>query len=103
MEIITFESETYKSLVSILDKMNSSLALIITANPAFDEILSQDKVCLILDVTPKTLQAYRVKYKIPHSKIGNKFFYKKSALINFLFQLDAKKKSASKKVNYVKY
>jgi len=103
MEIITLESETFKKIESLFNEIHSKLSLIMTANPAYDEILTQEKACIVLDVTPKTLALYRFKYGLKGKKLGNKFYYQKSELVKFLFAFDPTKKKTASKSNYFKY
>jgi len=44
---------------------------------------SQD-VCLLLNVTKRTLQTYRDKKLLPYTSVGGKFFYRESDVAEYL-------------------
>lgn len=52
---------------------------------------SQD-VCLLLNVTKRTLQTYRDKKQLPYTSIGGKFFYRESDVAEYLKNKTVKRK-----------
>jgi hypothetical protein len=49
-----------------------------------DELLDNQDVCLLLGITPRTLQRYK-RYKLmPYEKIKGKSYYKKSDVVSAL-------------------
>lgn len=52
---------------------------------------SQD-VCLLLNVTKRTLQTYRDKKLLPYTSIGGKFFYRESDVAEYLESKTVKSK-----------
>ena len=44
---------------------------------------SQD-VCLLLNVSKRTLQTYRDKRLLPYTSVGGKFFYRESDVAEYL-------------------
>lgn len=49
-----------------------------------DELLDNQDVCLLLDITPRTLQRYKRFGLLPYEKIKGKSYYKKSDVMNAL-------------------
>ena len=52
---------------------------------------SQD-VCLLLNITKRTLQTYRDKKLLPYTSIGGKFFYRESDVAEYLESKTVKNK-----------
>ena len=52
---------------------------------------SQD-VCLLLNVSKRTLQTYRDKKLLPYTSIGGKFFYRESDVAEYLESKTVKSK-----------
>ncbi|GAB6122992.1 helix-turn-helix domain-containing protein [Dysgonomonas termitidis] len=49
-----------------------------------DELLDNQDVCLLLGITPRTLQRYKQFGLLPYEKIKGKSYYKKSDVMNAL-------------------
>ena len=49
-----------------------------------DVWLDGQDVCLLLNLTKRTLQSYRNKRILPYTSIGGKFFYRKSDVTEYL-------------------
>ena len=41
-------------------------------------------VCLLLNVTKRTLQTYRDKKLLPYTSVGGKFFYRESDVAEYM-------------------
>jgi len=52
---------------------------------------SQD-VCLLLNVSKRTLQTYRDRKLLPYTSIGGKFFYRESDVAEYLESKTVKSK-----------
>ncbi|WP_298553416.1 helix-turn-helix domain-containing protein [uncultured Parabacteroides sp.] len=52
---------------------------------------SQD-VCLLLNVSKRTLQTYRDKRLLPYTSVGGKFFYRESDVVEYLESKTVKNK-----------
>jgi len=84
MEIITFESETYKELVAKILGIEKKIEAALNRPILGDEWLDNQDVCLLLKISKRTLQTYRDKGILPFSQIGAKIYYKAIDLQNHL-------------------
>lgn len=89
MEVIAIQKSAFKSLTQELDDM---LELTQTVSHAYASIFKEEKwldnqeVCLMLNITKRSLQTYKDKGLLPYSKLNRKNYFKLSdvkALLEF--------------------
>lgn len=86
MNVITIQSEAFKQILETLDNIQLKLAQFSDKNPLEDKWLDNQDVCLLLNISNRTLQTYRDKGILPYSQIGAKIYYKASDIDLFLNQ-----------------
>ena len=94
MEVITFESEAYKALISKIEELHQ--VIIRNQNPvdqfSHEWVYSYD-VMKMLDISRRTLCNYVSQGKIKSSKIGKRCFYKVQEVKQMMNDSDASSKS----------
>lgn len=86
MELVTFESKTYKDLVEKIERIAQYVVKKESASPPDsgerDSIdtgwLDNDQVADLLGISTRTLQRLRVKNMISYSMLGGKCYYQVS-------------------------
>lgn len=79
MEVIAIPKTVLKELTTELDEL---LRLTTDASKAYVAIFNEERwldnqeVCLMLGITKRTLQSYKDKGLLPHSKLNRKNYYK---------------------------
>lgn len=85
MELITVEDcmETLDGLDTLTDKIETVLALY---RPPFngERYLTGEQVCKYLNISARTLQAYRDNCEIPYISLFGKLLYKESDMLTIL-------------------
>lgn len=85
MELITVEDcmETLEGLDTLTDKIETVLALY---RPPFngERYLTGEQVCKYLNISARTLQAYRDNCEIPYISLFGKLLYKESDMLTIL-------------------
>lgn len=86
MELITFETETYKQLTDKLDKViefmnNLKISSEITISTYW---VRQEQAMKLLDVSSRTMQTYRDKRLLGYSQVKGKIYYKMTEINRFL-------------------
>lgn len=85
MELITVEDcmETLDGLDTLTDKIETVLALY---RPPFngERYLTGEQVCKYLNISARTLQAYRDNCEIPYISLFGKLLYKESDMVTIL-------------------
>lgn len=86
MEIINIEKKTFEEMMSrfedLSDKINDLCQS--TTNKEMDNWLDNQDVCLMLNISPRTLQTYRNTGKISFSQINHKIYYRPSEVEKLL-------------------
>jgi len=77
MEIVNIEARTFEAMMTRFDalerKMNS---LHSEQDKGLKKWLDNQDVCLILNISKRTLQTYRDNGTLPYSQINHKIYYK---------------------------
>lgn len=82
MELITFQSDAYKAIVSMLDAINNRLT---AKEKEPKEIwLDNQEMMQMLKISKRTAQHYRDSGMISFSQVGNKIYYKLSDIEELL-------------------
>jgi len=78
MEIINIEKETFDSLVGQIESLSGKIDSLCArqADKNLDNWLDNQDVCLILNISLRTLQTYRDTGRIGFSQINHKIYYK---------------------------
>ena len=76
MEIIGIETATYEKTLKEIENFLDTIDKLITASSqkTIGEWLDNQEVCLILKISPRTLQNLRDTDKISYSQIGKKIY-----------------------------
>lgn len=82
MQVITMESEAFKSLKEQLERIEAKSAP--TPQSPENTWLDNQEMCQLLKVTPRTLQNYRDQKLIPFTQLGGKIFYRQSDIFKAL-------------------
>ncbi len=82
MKVITLESEAFKSLKRQLERIEAKTATV--PQTPENTWLDNQEMCLLLKVTPRTLQNYRDQKLIPYTQLGGKIFYRQSDVFKVL-------------------
>jgi hypothetical protein len=78
MEIINIEARTFEAMMTRFENFAERVEALCRANgeKTMQKWLDNQDVCQILNISPRTLQTYRDNGTIPHTRIGNKMYYK---------------------------
>lgn len=81
-----------------LEKIKQKILLLysktqkIRTRQSIDDWLDNQELCLLLDVSLRTLQTYRDKGVLAYSMIGHKCYYKRSDVLKLMEQLKVQPK-----------
>ena len=86
MEIIGIETATYEKTLKEIENFLDTIDKLITVSSqkTIGEWLDNQEVCLILKISPRTLQNLRDTDQISYSQIGKKIYYKKEDIQKFI-------------------
>lgn len=87
MDIIAIERKTYEKMVSDLERLFNETLLITEKYQQVlhkNEWLDNHDVCLMLNISKRTLQTYKNSGLLPCSKLCRKNYFKKSDVIKLL-------------------
>jgi len=77
MEIVNIEARTFEAMMTRFEalerKMNS---LYSEQDKSLKKWLDNQDVCLILNISKRTLQTYRDNGTLPYSQVNHKIYYK---------------------------
>lgn len=86
-EIKAYFKERFDSIDNKLDKMAMNKSIL-----DGDELIDNQDLCNLLNVTKRTVQRYRQLKLIPYYKIDKKVYYKKSDVMKFFQTHNTRKK-----------
>jgi len=78
MELITFESDAFKQIISQINALTQKIDNNIRKQPLSETWLDIQETCQLLKVSKRTLQAYRDNGILNFSQIGGKIYFKAS-------------------------
>ena len=86
MEIINIDKDTFEDMVIRFHAFSNKVTALCTKQKSkgLDDWLDNQDVCLLLNISPRTLQTYRDTGKISFSRINHKIYYKASDIEKFL-------------------
>lgn len=79
MQVITMESEAFKSLMQKLDSIAAKTAT--KPQPPEQTWLDNQELCLLLKISPRTSQNHRDNGILPYTQVGGKVFYRLSEIL----------------------
>ena len=88
--MVILDKKAYSKLKKCFESSSEEIKQLCEKNQSSGELLNNEQVCHLLDISKRTLQHYRDIDLLPCTKIGNKCFYKKSD-INMLIEKSTKK------------
>lgn len=77
MGIRIIEERTLERIKQLIKNLHEKSRQLIPLSPN-KEWLDNQQVCLLLNISPRTLQSHRDKGILPYSQTGHKCYYKKS-------------------------
>ncbi|MCQ4139552.1 helix-turn-helix domain-containing protein [Chryseobacterium sp. EO14] len=86
MEVITFESQAFKSLMSKMDTIFDYVISQQNTQDEEDSWVDSHEVCTYLKISDRTLQRLRSEKKISYSRIRGKNFYRISEVRRMLHE-----------------
>lgn len=86
MEITNIDKAVFESMILQFKNFKNRIDSLCSKykNKGLDQWLDNQDVCLILNISPRTLQTYRDTRKVSFSRINNKIYYKVSDIEELL-------------------
>lgn len=86
MDIIGIETATYEKTIKEIENFLDSVQLLIqeTSQKQKSEWLDNQEVCLLLKISPRTLQNLRDTGQISYSQLERKIYYKKEDINKYI-------------------
>lgn len=80
MEIISIEAKTFEAMLSGFERFAGRMEAFCRLHEEKEETrwIDNQEVCLLLNISPRTLQSLREKGTLPYSQICHKTYYKYS-------------------------
>jgi hypothetical protein len=78
MEVVMIEANTYEAMMSHFEAFTSKVESLCERHrdKALEKWLDNQDVCIILNISPRTLQTYRDNGILPYSQVNHKMYYK---------------------------
>ena len=85
MEVVAIEKETFEEITQEVNEVISMAEdLLKKFKPARTQWLDHENVCMMLNISKRTLQNYKDHRIIPFTRISRKSYFKLSDIENFL-------------------
>lgn len=86
MEITNIDKVVFETMILRFKNFRNRIESLCnrSKNKGLDQWLDNQDVCLILNISPRTLQTYRDTGKVSFSRINNKIYYKVSDIEELL-------------------
>lgn len=86
MEIINIEKQTFDEMMSRFEAFTKKVKAICSKYKikTMNDWLDNQEVCLLLNISPRTLQTYRDTGKISFSRINHKIYYRNADIQKLL-------------------
>ena len=92
MEIINIEARTFEAITTRFEQFVKRVEELCTRKDKnLQKWLDNQDVCLLLNISKRTLQTYRDNGTLPYSQIGHKMYYKSKDVEQVLNQLKNKR------------
>lgn len=78
MEVITIERQAFEQLLQEIQLLTARVEMLSRKcqDKKLSKWISNEDVCELLRISPRSLQELRYKHKISYSQIGRKFYYR---------------------------
>ncbi|GAB6122494.1 DNA-binding protein [Bacteroidia bacterium] len=78
MEIVMVEARTYEAMMSRFEAFARKVEVLCERHQdkALKQWLDNQDVCIILNISPRTLQTYRDNGTLPYSQVNHKMYYR---------------------------
>ena len=78
MEVITIERQAFEQLLHEMQLLTARVEMLSRKcqDKKLSKWISNEDVCELLRISPRTLQELRYKHKISYAQIGRKFYYR---------------------------
>ncbi|MFA5045599.1 MAG: helix-turn-helix domain-containing protein [Paludibacter sp.] len=77
MEIVNIEARTFEAMMNRFDTLARKMDLLYNGqDKSLKKWLDNQDVCLILNISKRTLQTYRNNGTLPYSQVNHKMYYK---------------------------
>ena len=78
MEVITIERQAFEQLLQEMQLLTARVEMLSRKcqDKKLSKWISNEDVCELLRISPRTLQELRYKHKISSAQIGRKFYYR---------------------------
>jgi hypothetical protein len=91
MEIVNIEARTFEAMMNRFETLERKMdSLYSEQDKGLKEWLDNQDVCLILNISKRTLQTYRDNGTLPYSQINHKIYYKPNDIKPVMHKLLAK-------------
>lgn len=99
MEIISIEKKTFEEMVSKFDSLvaKAETLFLEDKNKRIGEWLDSQDVCMLLDISPRTLQTLRDSGRLAYSQINHKTYYLPEDIERMLPVVKSKRKNNDKR------
>lgn len=91
MDIVAIESKTFEQMKECFEDFFRQIKNLCGENQDKEKWIGKEDVCEFLQISPRTLQAYRDNGILPYSQIGRKCYYRVSDIENLISQSQIKK------------
>ena len=75
MEIISIEKKTFEEMVSKFDNLVAKAEALCFEDKKMSEWMDSQDVCVLLNISPRTLQTLRDSGRLAYSQINHKTYY----------------------------
>ena len=75
MEIISIEKKTFEEMVSKFDNLVAKAEALCFEDKKMSGWMDSQDVCVLLNISPRTLQTLRDSGRLPYSQINHKTYY----------------------------
>lgn len=92
MEIMNVEARTFEAMMATFETIAEKVKTLcrVCGDKGLQKWLDNQDVCLILNISKRTLQTYRDNGTLPYTQIERKMFYKPQDVERVLNQLKSK-------------
>jgi exonuclease VII small subunit len=92
MEIINIEARAFEAMAAQFEQFVKRVeTLCVRKDKSLRKWLDNQDVCLLLNISKRTLQTYRDNGTLPYSQIGHRMYYKTEDVEKVLNQLKNKR------------
>ena len=96
MEIVNIEARTFEAMLSVFQTFSDRLDTLCRLYGDIEEKkwLDNQEVCLLLKVSPRTLQTLRDNGTLAFTKIGNRTYYRQEDVERVIVDVEERRKEA---------